>query len=57
MPVIPNFTVVPKEKSAVILDYKLKIEESNLPEFDKNELIKFWIEGVYVEGAYIAAKE
>lgn len=55
VPVIPNFTVVPKEKSAVILDYKLKIEESNLPEFDKNELIKFWIEGVYVEGAYIAA--
>lgn len=55
VPVIPNFTVVPKEKSAVILDYKLKIEESDLPEFDKNELIKFWIEGVYVEGAYIAA--
>lgn len=55
VPVVPNFTVVPKEKSAVILDYKLKINESNLAEFEKNELIKFWIEGVYVEGAYISA--
>lgn len=55
VPVVPNFTVVPKEKSAVILDYKLKINESNLAELEKNELIKFWIEGVYVEGAYISA--
>lgn len=55
VPVVPNFTVVPKEKSAVLLDYKLKIEDADLPEFDKKELIKFWIEGVYVEGAYIAA--
>lgn len=55
VPVIPNFTVVPKEKSAVILDYKLKINDSNLAEFEKRELLKFWIEGVYVEGAYISA--
>ena len=55
VPVIPNFTVIPKEKSAVILDYKMKLAESDLLEFDKNELIKFWIEGVYVEGAYVAA--
>lgn len=55
VPVIPNFTVVPKEKSAVILDYKLTSDESNIPKIDTDELIKFWIEGVYVEGAYISA--
>lgn len=49
IPCVPNFTIIPKEKSSVILDYKLKAEESNLAEFDKNELVKFWIEGVYIE--------
>ena len=55
IPCVPNFTIIPKEKSSVILDYKLKAEESNLAEFDKNELVKFWIEGVYIESSYVAA--
>lgn len=55
VPCIPNFTVIPKEKSSVVLDYKLKIENSNIPEQDKENLIKFWIEGVYIESSYIAA--
>ena len=29
IPCVPNFTIIPKEKSSVILDYKLKTEESN----------------------------
>ncbi|WP_291255330.1 transcriptional regulator [Fusobacterium sp.] len=55
VPALPSFTVVPREKSAVILDHKMKISESGLPEFEKEELIKFWIEGIYIEGAYVAA--
>lgn len=55
VPALPSFTVVPREKSAVILDHKMKIAESGLPEFEKEELIKFWIEGIYIEGAYVAA--
>lgn len=55
VPVIPNFTVIPKDKSAVILDYKLKLDNNEVPQFNKEELVKFWIEGVYVQGAYVAA--
>ena len=54
VPTVPNFTVIPKEKSTVILDYKLKLDESGIAEKDK-EIIKFWIEGVYVESSYVAA--
>lgn len=53
--VVPTFTVIPKEKSSVILDYKMLANQSNLAEFDKKEIVKFWIEGVYIEGAYVAA--
>lgn len=55
VPCIPNFTIIPKEKSNVILDFRLKLNETSLPEEDKDNLVKFWIEGVYVEAAYVAA--
>ena len=29
IPVIPNFTIIPKDKSGVILDYKMKFENEN----------------------------
>ncbi len=54
VPTVPNFTVIPKEKSTVILDYKLKMAEAGIAAKDE-EIIKFWIEGVYVESAYVAA--
>lgn len=56
VPCIPNFTVIPKEKSSVVLDYKLIMDsEKNAPAFEKEEIVKFWIEGVYVEGSYVGA--
>lgn len=54
IPCIPNFTVIPKEKSSVILDYKLALEEANLATVGK-DIVKFWIEGVYIEASYVAA--
>lgn len=57
IPAIPNFTVIPKDKSGVILDYKMKYEEeSGVRLSEENEdLMKFWIEGVYVDASYVAA--
>ena len=56
VPCFPNFTIIPKEKSVVVLDYKLMLqEEETIVDLDKEELIKFWIEGVYVEASYVAA--
>ena len=56
LPCFPNFTIIPKEKSVVILDYKLMLQnDDKIVDIDKEELIKFWIEGVYVEASYAAA--
>ena len=55
IPCMPNFTIIPKEKSSVILDYKLLLDESELAQKDKENIVKFWIEGVYIEGSYVAA--
>lgn len=53
VPCLPNFTVIPKEKSSVVLDQKMKLDESE--RILKEEYVKFWIEGVYVDAAYVAA--
>lgn len=53
VPCLPNFTVIPKEKSSVVLDQKMKFDESE--RIIREEYVKFWIEGVYVDAAYIAA--
>ena len=56
VPVIPNFTIIPKDKSGVILDAKMKYEnEVAKLSKEKEDLLQFWIEGVYVDGAYVAA--
>ena len=57
IPVIPNFTIIPKDKSGVLLDYKMKYEEENGVKLssEKEDLMKFWIEGIYIDGAYVAA--
>ncbi len=55
--VLPNFTIIPKDKSGILLDYRMKFEEETgvkLSE-EKEDLIKFWIEGVYVDSSYVAA--
>lgn len=56
VPVIPNFTIIPKDKSGVILDYKMKYEEGGAVLCkEREDLLKFWIEGVYIDGSYVAA--
>ena len=54
---LPNFTIVPKEKSEVVLDNKMLISEEGGVELSKEreDIMKLWIEGVYVGAAYVAA--
>lgn len=57
IPVLPNFTVIPKNKSGVILDRKMTISENNSIGLSdaKEDIMRLWIEGLYINGAYIAA--
>lgn len=57
IPVVPNFTVLPKNKSGVILDSKMHMTDTNGVELskEKEDIIRLWIEGVYINGAYVAA--
>lgn len=57
IPVLPNFTVLPKNKSGVVLDSRMHITEENGVELseEKEDIIRLWIEGVYISGAYVAA--
>lgn len=57
IPVLPNFTVLPKNKSGVILDSKMRITNTNGAELSeaKEDIVRLWIEGVYINGAYVAA--
>jgi hypothetical protein len=56
IPCIPNFTVIPKNKSGVVLDKKM-VEENGgarLSEKKEDEL-KLWLEGIYIDAAYVAS--
>ncbi|GAB6088126.1 hypothetical protein [Alkaliphilus crotonatoxidans] len=57
IPCIPNFTIIPKDKSGVILDSKIVIQENGMPNLskEKEDILKLWIEGVYIGASYIAA--
>ena len=54
---LPNFTVVPKDKSGVVLDNKMTISEEGgaVLSKEREDIMKLWIEGVYVGAAYVAA--
>ena len=54
---LPNFTVVPKEKSEVIIDNRMMVTEEGGVALSKEreDILKLWIEGVYVGAAYVAA--
>ena len=54
---LPNFTIVPKEKSEVVLDNRMQLTEGGSVELSKarEDIMKLWIEGVYVGAAYAAA--
>ena len=57
IPCFPNFTIIPKDKSGVVLDTKMEVNENNLAEMSsaKQDIMKLWIDGVYVGAAYVAA--
>lgn len=57
VPCIPNVTIIPKDKSGLILDKKMVLDgEGNvLLSQEKEDVMKMWLEGVYVGAAYAAA--
>ncbi|MHC1686019.1 MAG: transcriptional regulator [Clostridiaceae bacterium] len=57
IPCVPNFTIIPKEKSGVIIDNKMFINEEGSAQLskEKEDIYKLWIEGVYIGASYIAA--
>jgi len=57
VPCIPNITVIPKDKSGLILDKKMIMSEEGAAVLskEKEDIMKLWIEGVYIGAAYVAA--
>lgn len=57
VPAIPNATIIPKDKSGLILDKRMVMDEDGnvaLSE-EKEDIMKMWLEGIYVNAAYEAA--
>ena len=57
VPCIPNATIIPKDKSGLILDKRMVMDEDGnvaLSE-EKEDIMKMWLEGIYVNAAYEAA--
>lgn len=56
IPCMPNFTIIPKDKSGVVIDSKMVTTEGGVKlSQEKEDILKLWIEGVYVDASYIAA--
>ncbi|MHC1748124.1 MAG: transcriptional regulator [Cellulosilyticaceae bacterium] len=57
IPCIPNFTIIPKDKSGVIIDSKMEVSEDKQARLskEKEDIMKLWIEGVYIGASYVAA--
>lgn len=57
IPCLPNFTVIPKNKSGVTLDKLMVLTEESTARLsdEKEDIMRLWIEGVYIGAAYIAA--
>lgn len=56
IPCIPNFTIIPKEKSGVVIDSRMLQTENGVKlSKEKEDILKLWIEGVYVGASYVAA--
>ncbi len=57
IPCIPNITVIPKDKSKLKIDNRMIVNEAGgaaLSE-EKEDVLRMWLEGVYVGAAYEAA--
>lgn len=56
IPCMPNFTIIPKDKSGVVIDSRmLQTEDGVKISQEKEDILKLWIEGVYVGASYVAA--
>ncbi|WP_291583983.1 transcriptional regulator [Clostridium sp. UBA6640] len=57
IPCLPNFTIIPKDKSGVVLDNRMIVTDEGVAKLskEKEDILKLWIEGVYIGGAYISA--
>lgn len=57
VPCIPNATIIPKDKSGLVLDKRMVMdEEGNVAlSAEKDDVMKMWLEGIYVGAAYEAA--
>nr|WP_318686387.1 transcriptional regulator [uncultured Acetatifactor sp.] len=57
VPCIPNATIIPKDKSGLILDKRMIMDEDGNVSLsgEKDDVMKMWLEGIYVGAAYEAA--
>ena len=56
IPCLPNVTVIPKNRSGVVTGKLLETDGEGVQMSDAEEnIMRFWIEGVYIPAAYIAA--
>lgn len=57
IPCIPNITIIPKDKSELIIDKKMFLQDDGNASLsqEKEDILKLWIEGVYIGAAYQAA--
>ncbi len=57
IPCIPNVTIIPKDKSGLVLDKKMVMDEDGNVALssEKDDVMKMWLEGIYVSAAYEAA--
>ncbi|MFJ7919496.1 transcriptional regulator [Lysinibacillus fusiformis] len=56
IPCLPNFTIIPKDKSGVVIDTRMHSTENGARlSKEKEDILKLWIEGVYVDASYVAA--
>lgn len=56
IPCLPNFTIIPKDKSGVVIDTRMQATENGARlSKEKEDILKLWIEGVYVGASYVAA--
>ncbi len=57
VPCIPNVTIIPKDKSGLILDKRMVMDEDGhvFLSDEKEDTMKMWLGGIYVGAAYEAA--
>jgi hypothetical protein len=56
IPCLPNITVIPKNRSGVVTGKLLETDGEAVQKSEAQEdIMRFWIEGVYIPAAYVAA--